>query len=108
MTLRHPYRDGNYAPVQTEVPLTKCNFSLEIPLELAGGMYIRNGSNPASTQSPSASRSQAEPSYHWVNHFAFYFLRLDADASLAVRRGWNARWSLLRVNARQCDHSLLR
>ena len=45
---RHPYLSGNFAPIQQTTPLTPCTYSGTIPRELAGGEYVRNGSNPVS------------------------------------------------------------
>lgn len=45
---RHPYLCGNFAPIQQTTPLTPCPYVGTIPEELAGGEYVRNGSNPVS------------------------------------------------------------
>jgi carotenoid cleavage dioxygenase-like enzyme len=45
---QHPYLSGNFAPIQRTVPLTPCTYAGSIPEELAGGEYVRNGSNPVS------------------------------------------------------------
>ncbi|KAK5717180.1 hypothetical protein LTR15_009069 [Elasticomyces elasticus] len=45
---QHPYLSGNFAPLQLTTPLTPCIYTGSIPSELAGGQYIRNGSNPVS------------------------------------------------------------
>jgi carotenoid cleavage dioxygenase-like enzyme len=45
---RHPYLGGNFAPIQQTVGLTPCTHTGSIPRELAGGEYVRNGSNPVS------------------------------------------------------------
>ncbi|KIX06154.1 uncharacterized protein Z518_04128 [Rhinocladiella mackenziei CBS 650.93] len=42
----HPYLSGNFAPVHQTQPLTPCKYSGEIPEELRGGEYVRNGGNP--------------------------------------------------------------
>ncbi|TKA26039.1 hypothetical protein B0A50_05551 [Salinomyces thailandicus] len=44
----HPYLNGNFAPIETTLPLTPCTYTGTIPPELAGGQYVRNGSNPVS------------------------------------------------------------
>ncbi|KAK4170480.1 carotenoid oxygenase [Cladorrhinum sp. PSN259] len=44
----HPYLSGNFAPVRKTFPLTPCSYEGEIPVDLAGGQYVRNGSNPLS------------------------------------------------------------
>ncbi|KAK0716813.1 carotenoid oxygenase [Lasiosphaeria miniovina] len=44
----HPYLSGNFAPVQRSLPLTPCSWEGEIPADLAGGQYVRNGGNPLS------------------------------------------------------------
>ncbi|KAL1305963.1 hypothetical protein AAFC00_004100 [Neodothiora populina] len=45
---RHPYLSGNFAPIHRTLPLTACSFHGQIPDELAGGEYVRNGGNPIS------------------------------------------------------------
>ncbi|KAK0256629.1 hypothetical protein LTS09_008330 [Friedmanniomyces endolithicus] len=47
---RHPYLTGNFAPIQQTLPLTPCTYTGTIPVELAGGQYVRNGSNPVSNE----------------------------------------------------------
>lgn len=42
----HPYLSGNFAPVKQALPLTPCTWSGDIPEELYGGEYVRNGGNP--------------------------------------------------------------
>ncbi|KAB8237012.1 carotenoid oxygenase family protein [Aspergillus alliaceus] len=42
---RHPYFSGNYAPIYTVQHSHPCEFQGEIPDELIGGQYVRNGSN---------------------------------------------------------------
>ncbi|ETN45979.1 uncharacterized protein HMPREF1541_00161 [Cyphellophora europaea CBS 101466] len=46
----HPYLSGNFAPVSRTRPLTPCTYSGEIPEELHGGEYVRNGGSPVSNQ----------------------------------------------------------
>jgi carotenoid cleavage dioxygenase-like enzyme len=46
----HPYLQGNFAPILRVQPLTPCSFDGEIPKELAGGEYVRNGGNPVSNE----------------------------------------------------------
>ncbi|TQS34558.1 hypothetical protein Golomagni_05052 [Golovinomyces magnicellulatus] len=43
---RHPYLHGNFAPIRHELHLTPCNHTGDIPDELMGGQYVRNGGNP--------------------------------------------------------------
>ena len=44
---RHPYLSGNFAPIKRELPLTQCKIvEGQIPIELSGGQYVRNGGNP--------------------------------------------------------------
>jgi carotenoid cleavage dioxygenase-like enzyme len=45
---KHPYLSGNFAPIHQTLPLTPCTYTGTIPLELADGEYVRNGSNPVS------------------------------------------------------------
>lgn len=47
---RHPYLIGNFAPVPESRPLTPCSFTGQIPEELWGGEYIRNGGNPVTNE----------------------------------------------------------
>lgn len=42
----HPYLSGNFAPIESTLGLTPCDYEGTIPLELAGGEYVRNGGNP--------------------------------------------------------------
>ncbi|KAF7548064.1 hypothetical protein G7046_g8799 [Stylonectria norvegica] len=42
----HPYLSGNFAPIHTSLPLTPCTYEGHIPVDLAGGQYVRNGGNP--------------------------------------------------------------
>lgn len=44
------YLSGNFAPVQQVLPLTPCSYTGNIPEELAGGEYVRNGSNPVTNE----------------------------------------------------------
>lgn len=44
----HPYLSGNFAPVQQTLPLTPCTWTGNIPEELYGSEYVRNGGNPVS------------------------------------------------------------
>lgn len=46
----HPYLSGNFAPVHQSLPLTSCTWSGDIPEELHGGEYVRNGGNPVSNE----------------------------------------------------------
>ncbi len=43
---------GNFAPVDRVSPLTPCGFDGQIPEELAGGEYVRNGANPLHHDDP--------------------------------------------------------
>ncbi|KAK6860575.1 carotenoid oxygenase [Apiospora arundinis] len=46
----HPYLSGNFAPIRRTRPLTPCTFEGDIPKELAGGQYVRNGGNPTTNE----------------------------------------------------------
>ena len=46
----HPYLSGNFAPLQTVLPLTPCTYTGTIPDALAGGEYVRNGGNPTTNE----------------------------------------------------------
>ncbi|KAI1431138.1 retinal pigment epithelial membrane protein [Xylaria sp. CBS 124048] len=48
--LPHPYLSGNFAPIQQTRPLTRCSHTGNIPIELTGGQYVRNGGNPFTNQ----------------------------------------------------------
>ncbi|KAI0474618.1 retinal pigment epithelial membrane protein [Xylaria cf. heliscus] len=48
--LPHPYLSGNFAPVKRTRPLTWCSHTGNIPAELAGGQYVRNGANPLTNE----------------------------------------------------------
>ncbi|KAF2820031.1 carotenoid oxygenase [Ophiobolus disseminans] len=43
----HPYLAGNFAPVTETWSPTPVTWTGEVPVELLGGMYVRNGGNPA-------------------------------------------------------------
>ncbi|KAG9644025.1 carotenoid oxygenase, partial [Aureobasidium melanogenum] len=47
---KHAYLSGNFAPINQTLPLTKCTYVGDIPSELAGGEYVRNGGNPVSNE----------------------------------------------------------
>ncbi|KAH0373179.1 carotenoid oxygenase, partial [Aureobasidium melanogenum] len=47
---KHAYLSGNFAPINQTLPLTKCSYDGDIPSELAGGEYVRNGGNPVSNE----------------------------------------------------------
>lgn len=44
------YLAGNFAPIQTTLPLTPCSYEGLIPSDLAGGQYVRNGGNPLTNE----------------------------------------------------------
>ncbi|KAI8629619.1 retinal pigment epithelial membrane protein [Xylariaceae sp. FL1651] len=46
----HPYLSGNFAPIKRTRPLTRCTHTGIIPVELAGGEYVRNGGNPLTNE----------------------------------------------------------
>ncbi|KAF2969225.1 hypothetical protein GQX73_g4335 [Xylaria multiplex] len=48
--LPHPYLTGNFAPIRRTRPLTWCPHTGNIPTELAGGQYVRNGANPLTNE----------------------------------------------------------
>ena len=55
----HPYLAGNFAPVLGEYAMHPCEIVHgEVPMELKGGQYIRNGGNPV--HPPESGRH-----YHW-------------------------------------------
>lgn len=45
-TRNHPFLSGNFAAVDRASPLTACGYDGDIPDELLGGQYVRNGANP--------------------------------------------------------------
>jgi carotenoid cleavage dioxygenase-like enzyme len=46
-TPNHPYLAGNFAPTTESWSPTPVTWTGEVPPELLGGMYVRNGGNPA-------------------------------------------------------------
>ncbi|GAA5889309.1 hypothetical protein JCM5296_005863 [Sporobolomyces johnsonii] len=60
----HPYKVGNYTPVRTERALERCDWEGHIPPELAGGLYVRNGGEPALAED---SEGDDGPAYHWFD-----------------------------------------
>lgn len=77
---RHPFLNGNFAPVHTELPLTPCTYTGTIPDELVGGQYVRNGGNSAL---PDDVQDETQH-FHWF----------DGDGMLAgvfFRRGGDGR-----------------
>lgn len=54
----HPFLKGNFAPVDEEYIAHQCEIIGEIPQQLLGGQYIRNGGNPV--YPPEKGRH-----YHW-------------------------------------------
>jgi carotenoid cleavage dioxygenase-like enzyme len=61
---RHPYLSGNFAPIETEVPLTPCLVYGSLPTELTGGQYIRNGGNPLFGKSIA---QNPDAQFHWFD-----------------------------------------
>ncbi|KAH6707410.1 carotenoid cleavage dioxygenase [Verticillium dahliae] len=54
------YLSGNFAPIQSSLPLTRCSYTGVIPPDLAGGQYVRNGGNPLAN-------SDSERTAHWFD-----------------------------------------
>ncbi|KAK7914031.1 retinal pigment epithelial membrane protein [Apiospora marii] len=50
LTIIRRYLSGNFAPIRRTLPLTPCIFEGDIPAELAGGQYVRNGGNPTTNE----------------------------------------------------------
>ena len=44
------YLSGNFAPIHSVQPLTRCEYSGILPEDLAGGEYVRNGGNPVTNE----------------------------------------------------------
>lgn len=44
------YLSGNFAPVHQTWTLTPCSYVGQIPPDLAGGQYVRNGANPVANE----------------------------------------------------------
>ncbi|GAA5840023.1 hypothetical protein JCM11251_006589 [Rhodosporidiobolus azoricus] len=59
----HPYKTGNYLPVREERALERCEWEGELPVELAGGMYVRNGGAPALEEE----EGEEGGKYHWFD-----------------------------------------
>ncbi|GAA5998456.1 carotenoid oxygenase family protein [Rhodotorula paludigena] len=64
-TRQHPFREGNYLPVREERSLEACEYEGELPEELAGGMYVRNGGEPSLGETQA--EAEAGPAYHWFD-----------------------------------------
>ncbi|KAJ9107703.1 hypothetical protein QFC21_001163 [Naganishia friedmannii] len=81
----HPYLAGNFAPVLGEYVMHPCEIVQgEVPRELKGGQYIRNGGNPANP--PEEGRH-----YHWFDgdgmlHGVFFPEEGDDTAPLYTNR----------------------
>ncbi|GAA6016260.1 hypothetical protein JCM10207_000449 [Rhodosporidiobolus poonsookiae] len=60
----HPYKQGNYAAVREERSMEGCEVEGTLPVELAGGMYVRNGGQPALVEEEKAGDG---PAYHWFD-----------------------------------------
>lgn len=61
----HPYKTGNFTPIRDERILERCNWTGDIPEELVGGMYVRNGGEPALAELQNESGDG--PAYHWFD-----------------------------------------
>ncbi|KAF2034449.1 carotenoid oxygenase [Setomelanomma holmii] len=101
---RHPYLAGNFAPVtQTWTP-TPVAWSGEIPSELVGGMYVRNGGNPATN-------SDLSREAHWFDGDGMlsgvWFERSHADPQKAVPNFVN-QYILTDVYLASVENSTLR
>ncbi|OAL57064.1 carotenoid oxygenase [Pyrenochaeta sp. DS3sAY3a] len=101
---KHPYLAGNFAPVAKTWTPTPLTWSGEIPRELYGGMYVRNGGNPVTNsdlgreahwfdgdgmlsgvwfeQSHTYAR---QPVVNFVNQFVFTDVYLSAAANPNLR-----------------------
>ncbi|TPX09699.1 uncharacterized protein E0L32_009038 [Thyridium curvatum] len=56
----HPYLSGNFAPIEKTVSLRPCTFTGRVPVDLAGGQYVRNGGNPVAN-------SDKTRDFHWFD-----------------------------------------
>ncbi|KZO89674.1 carotenoid oxygenase [Calocera viscosa TUFC12733] len=56
------WNGSNFAPIASELPLTPCSVTGQLPASLAGGQYIRNGSNPLH-----ALKGEDQRQYHWFD-----------------------------------------
>lgn len=65
LSAKHPYLSGNFAPLPVTSTLTsaRCTYVGEIPKELFGGQYVRNGSNPIDKSTVSVQ----DHDYHWFD-----------------------------------------
>lgn len=76
-TLR--YLSGNFAPVREPLTGKICDYHGEIPKDLVGGQYIRNGGNPVSNE-------QADRDVHWFDGdgmlAGIFFDRCPKDGSI--------------------------
>lgn len=65
---KHPYLTGNFAPVEKCFPLTPCSYEGTIPIELAGGQYVRNGGNPVIINNNNSNDNGSNrESSHWFD-----------------------------------------
>ncbi|KAF2856544.1 carotenoid oxygenase [Plenodomus tracheiphilus IPT5] len=100
----HPYLSGNFAPLSATWSPTAVTWSGEIPEELYGGMYVRNGGNPVTNDDlgreahwfdgdgmlsgvwfdRSSSNSQ-QPVVKFVNQFILTDVYLSAAENRALR-----------------------
>lgn len=74
----HPYLNGNFAPISRAQRLVPCSYSGTIPDDLAGGQYVRNGSNPTTNGDP-------ERDCHWFDGdgmLSGVFFRRKSDGSI--------------------------
>ncbi|BGP33438.1 hypothetical protein JCM10296v2_005240 [Rhodotorula toruloides] len=63
---RHTYKQGNYLPVREERTLEECACEGQLPQELVGGMYVRNGGEPALAELRGEESAEG-PAYHWFD-----------------------------------------
>ncbi|KAF1913522.1 carotenoid oxygenase [Ampelomyces quisqualis] len=77
----HPYLAGNFAPITKSWSPTPVTWTGDIPAELLGGMYVRNGGNPVTN-------SDLGREAHWFDGDGMlsgvWFERSSGDANKAV------------------------
>lgn len=103
-TSQHPYLSGNFAPLSATWSPTPVTWSGEIPEELHGGMYVRNGGNPVTNDDlgreahwfdgdgmlsgvwfDRSSSNLRQPAVKFVNQFILTDVYLSANENRTLR-----------------------
>ena len=78
VTLSHPYLEGNYAPIDTEIDAVDLRSIGGVPRDLAG-MFVRNGANP---------RFAPRGRHHWFDGDAMLHGVHFEDGRATYRNRW--------------------